>query len=166
MACFSPVSSSKETVAWKRFPCLSTSSVSDTSTDSLFSWMRSSARSRLSQKLISCSAVPLEGSRSSLVTFWISLTHLDTRFCRALRKVESSMRSPSSGTLGFLPAASAALITCCTLGCTVSEISGMSMFCWRCSSPISSSAIFFSIEVAILSPSRSALPDSRTNDLK
>ena len=37
-------------------------------------------------------------------------------------------------------------------------VPGISMFCWRCRRPISSSAIFFSILVAILSPSRSAFP--------
>lgn len=37
--------------------------------------------------------------------------------------------------------------------------------CCKWSKPISSSAIFFSMDAAILSPSRSALPDSRTKDL-
>ena len=70
LCCFSclPVSVSKLTVAWKRLPCISTSNVSFTSGLSCFSWMRRNALSRFSQKLISCSAVPEAGSRSSLVT--------------------------------------------------------------------------------------------------
>ena len=54
------------------------SKVRATSTLSLFSWILSRALSRLSQKEISCKAVPLLGSLSSLVTFWISLIHLFT----------------------------------------------------------------------------------------
>ncbi len=41
------------TVAWNRLPCLRMSRVSATSTLSLFSWMRSRARSRFSQNEIS-----------------------------------------------------------------------------------------------------------------
>ena len=41
-------------------------------------WILRRARSRLSQKEISWSAVPELGSRSSLVTFWISRIHLFT----------------------------------------------------------------------------------------
>lgn len=62
--------------------------------------------------------------------------------------------------------ASAVLMTSATAGWTARLISGMSMFCCRCSRPISNSVIFFSMEEAILSPSRSALPDSLTYDLK
>lgn len=65
---FIPVSVSKLTVAWNLFPCLRISRVSATSRLSLFSWIRCRALSRLSQKLISCNAVPDEGSRSSFVT--------------------------------------------------------------------------------------------------
>ncbi|KAH1007582.1 hypothetical protein HUJ04_004795 [Dendroctonus ponderosae] len=42
-----------------------------TSRLSRFSWIRCKALSRLSQKLISCSAVPDEGSLSNLVTYFM-----------------------------------------------------------------------------------------------
>ena len=68
-------------------------------------------------------------------------------------------------TVGLMLLSAAFLMIFATSGWTIRVISGMSIFCWRCNNPISSSAIFFSMEAAILSPSRSALPDSRTYDL-
>lgn len=79
-----PVSVSKLTVAWNRFPCFKMSRVSAMSGLSLMSWILSKALSRFNQKLISCKAVPDAGSRSSLVTwrnryeamYSLSSTHL------------------------------------------------------------------------------------------
>lgn len=90
---------------------------------------------------------------SIIHTFWISLIHRLTPFCSWLRNDESSTFSPKSATLGLRPSSAHRLMTVATVWCTGREISGMSMFCCRCSNPISSSAIFFSTEGAILSPS-------------
>jgi hypothetical protein len=103
MACFNPVSVSNDTVAWNLFPCLRMSKVRATSMLSLFSWMRCNARSRFNQKLISCKAVPDEGSRSSFVTFWISLIQRLTPCCSWFKKLESSTLSLKSATLGLRP---------------------------------------------------------------
>lgn len=54
--------------------------------------MLSSSFSILSQKLISCDAVPDETSRESLVTVWISLIHELTSAWSLLRKVGSERR--------------------------------------------------------------------------
>ena len=62
----------------------------------------------------------------------------------------------SSTTLGLLPSSSHFLMTVATVGWTTREISGMSMFCWRCSITISGWRVFFSMLVAILSPSLSS----------
>ena len=86
-------------------------------------------------------------------TFWISRIHRFTPLCRAFRNVASSTFSPKSDTSGLRPSSAAFLMTVATAGWMVSVISGMSMFCCRWSSPISSSAIFFSTDGAILSPS-------------
>lgn len=66
-----PVSVSKLTVAWKRFPCFNASKVNVISGDSRFSCSFNNALSRFNQNEISCKAVPEAGSRSSFVTLKI-----------------------------------------------------------------------------------------------
>ena len=92
MKAFAPVSVSKLTVAWNLFPCFSMSRVRETSRLSRFSWIRWRALSRFSQKLISCNAVPDEGSRSSFVTCFVKIRinkkrfhYQSSRFIRYLR---------------------------------------------------------------------------------
>ena len=51
--------------------------------------MPSSARSKLSQKLTSCDAVPDETSRVSLVTDWMALIHEFTCPCKVFKQVLS-----------------------------------------------------------------------------
>lgn len=84
-----PVSAMKLTVAWNRLACLRTSRARDTSSPLSWPSMLSSSCSILSQKLISCDAVPEETSRESLVTVWISLIHELTSACSLLRKAGS-----------------------------------------------------------------------------
>lgn len=78
MASLSPVSLTKLTVAWNLLASFRTSSVSIT--PSLLSCVSipSSARSIDSQKLISCEAVPDDGSRVRRVVDWIALIQVET----------------------------------------------------------------------------------------
>lgn len=101
------MSVSKLTVAWKRLPCFRMSSVSRTSGLSRFSWMRYKARSKFSQKLISCKAVPEAGSRSSLVTFKHKITlkgiHIETKVEKVSFRKRMHCNLMSGFQVHFLP---------------------------------------------------------------
>ncbi|KAL7820993.1 hypothetical protein V8C26DRAFT_392180 [Trichoderma gracile] len=138
LASFRPVSATKLTVAWKRLACLRMSRVRRT--PSLLSWssMPSSADSMESQKLTSWLAVlnswtALDDvSLVSLVMPWMDLIQVLTLACSLLRKLLSWRRFLGIASMdGFVPATSASSRTFWMSEWNVSEISGMSTFCWR-----------------------------------
>lgn len=106
--------------------------------------MPSNALSKLSQKLISCDAVPDDTSRVSLVTAWMDLIHVLTCACSALRNVLSL--SVLTGTLDMFGRVFATW-ACSTArwmtGWMMSCVSGISTFCCRWRRESSSSANFF-----------------------
>ena len=163
VASFNPVSAMKLTVAWKRLAFLKQSITMLTS--SLRSWasIPSSARSNVSQKLISWEAVPDATSLFNLVTDWIDLIQALTWPWRVFRNVLSlSSLAGICEILGRVPAACALKTqswinvdeeskrqssTCSTVrwitGWMMRWVSGISTFCWRWRSDSSSSANFF-----------------------